>query len=320
MLISWFRSIGFAAASSRQYGQTPYNPWGYTLAKHMLFNKIRDKLGLSECRFLAVSAAPISEDTLNFFTSLDMEIHDVLGQSEGTAPLSFNTDTEQQWKLYTSGRVMRGVEVKTDPNTNEVMFRGRIVMMGYMNQPEETAATIDADGWLHTGDQAVIDKDGFVKITGRLKELIVTAGGENVSPVPIENKIMELCPVIANCVVVGDKRKFLSCLISLKTEVNPLTGEPSDKLLPAVVEAITKEGGSATTLQEARNDEAVKKMVEAAIEGYNKVAISRAQEVRKWYLMERDLSLSHGELTATLKLKRNVVHDHYKKEIDSLYN
>ena len=320
MLISWFRSIGFAAASSRQYGQTPYNPWGYTLAKHMLFDKIRDKLGLSECRFLAVSAAPISEDTLNFFTSLDMEIHDVLGQSEGTAPLSFNTDTEQQWKLYTSGRVMRGVEVKTDPDTNEVMFRGRIVMMGYMKQPEETAATIDKDGWLHTGDQAVIDADGFVKITGRLKELIVTAGGENVSPVPIENKIMELCPVIANCVVVGDKRKFLSCLISLKTEVNPLTGEPSDKLLPAVVEAIKKEGGSATTLQEARNDEAVKKMVEAAIEGYNKVAISRAQEVRKWYLMERDLSLSHGELTATLKLKRNVVHDHYKKEIDSLYN
>ena len=320
MLISWFRSIGFAAASSRQYGQTPYNPWGYTLAKHMLFDKIRDKLGLSECRFLAVSAAPISEDTLNFFTSLDMEIHDVLGQSEGTAPLSFNTDTEQQWKLYTSGRVMRGVEVKTDPDTNEVMFRGRIVMMGYMKQPEETAATIDADGWLHTGDQAVIDADGFVKITGRLKELIVTAGGENVSPVPIENKIMELCPVIANCVVVGDKRKFLSCLISLKTEVDPLTGEPSDKLLPAVVEAIKKEGGSATTLQEARNDEAVKKMVEAAIEGYNKVAISRAQEVRKWYLMERDLSLSHGELTATLKLKRNVVHDHYKKEIDSLYN
>ena len=146
-----------------------------------------------------------------------------------------------------------------------------------------------------------------------------TSTAENVSPVPIENKIIELCPMIANCVVVGDKRKFLSCLISLKTEVNPLTGEPSDKLLPAVVEAIKKEGGSATTLQEARNDEAVKKMVEAAIEGYNKVAISRAQEVRKWYLMERDLSLSHGELTATLKMKRNVVHQHYEKDIESMY-
>ena len=196
----------------------------------------------------------------------------------------------------------------------------RAMTRSYLKQEDETKKTLDAEGWIHTGDQGTVDEDGFVTITGRLKELIVTAGGENVSPVPIENKIMELCPVIANCVVVGDKRKFLSCLISLKTEVDPLTGEPSDKLLPAVVEAIKKEGGSATTLQEARNDEAVKKMVEAAIEGYNKVAISRAQEVRKWYLMERDLSLSHGELTATLKLKRNVVHDHYKKEIDSLYN
>lgn len=196
----------------------------------------------------------------------------------------------------------------------------RAMTRSYLKQEDETKKTLDAEGWIHTGDQGTVDEDGFVTITGRLKELIVTAGGENVSPVPIENKIIELCPMIANCVVVGDKRKFLSCLISLKTEVNPLTGEPSDKLLPAVVEAIKKEGGSATTLQEARNDEAVKKMVEAAIEGYNKVAISRAQEVRKWYLMERDLSLSHGELTATLKLKRNVVHDHYKKEIDSLYN
>ena len=157
-------------------------------------------------------------------------------------------------------------------------------------------------------------------ITGRLKELIVTSGGENVSPVPIENKVMELCPLIANCVVVGDKRKFLSCLVSLKTEVNPLTGEPNEKLTPMVVELIKKQGGSATTVFEARNDAAVKRMIDEAIAGYNKVAISRAQEVRKWYLMERDLSLGHGELTATLKLKRNVVHDHFSKEIDSMYS
>ena len=310
-MISWFRSIGFAISSSHQFGETPYNPWGTMLAKHMLFDKIRDKLGLSACRFLAVSAAPISQETLDFFSSLNLEIHDVLGQSEGTAPLCFNTDTNQEWKMYTSGRVMKGVQVKTDPNTNEVLFKGRIVMMGYMKQPVETAATIDDDGWLHTGDQAMIDADGFVKVTGRLKELIVTAGGENVSPVPIENKVMELCPLIANCVVVGDKRKFLSCLVSLKTEVNPLTGEPSEKLTPMVVELIKKQGGSATTVFEARNDAAVKRMIDEAIAGYNKVAISRAQEVRKWYLMERDLSLGHGELTATLKLKRNVVHDHF---------
>ena len=271
------------------------------------------------CRCFAVSAAPITEDTLNFFASLEIPIHDVLGQSEGTAPLCFNTDTNQESKMMTTGRPMRGILARVDPDTNEVQFKGRIIMMGYMKMPAETAATIDEDGWLHTGDQAVIDEDGFVRITGRLKELIVTAGGENVSPVPIENKIMELCSLIANCVVVGDKRKFLSCLISLKTEVDPLTGEPTQTLLPTVVDALKMKGTNVKTLQEARNDPVVKAIIDEAVAGYNKVAVSRAQEIRKWYLMERDLSLGHGELTATLKMKRNVVHEHYSKEIDSLY-
>ena len=285
----------------------------------MFFDTIRAKMGLASCRFLAVSAAPITQETLDFFSSLTLEIHDVLGQSEGTAPLCFNTDTNQEWKMYTAGRAMKGLQVKTDPDTNEVLFKGRSVMMGYMKQPVETAAAIDDDGWLHTGDQASIDADGFVTITGRLKELIVTAGGENVSPVPIENKVMELCPLIANCVVVGDKRKFLSCLISLKTEVNPLTGEPNQQLAKSVVEQLRSRGSNATTVEEAQKDEVVKKMIDEAVEGYNKVAISRAQEIRKWYLMQRDLSLGHGELTATLKLKRDVVHDHFNKEIDSMY-
>ena len=266
-----------------------------------------------------VSAAPIMDDTLNFFASLDMPVYDILGQSEGTAPICFQTDTNQEWRMYTAGRPLHGVQMRTDPYTQEVQYKGRIVMMGYLKMPNETAAAIDDEGWLHTGDQGVIDEDGFVKITGRLKELIVTAGGENIAPVPIENKILDLCPILANCVVVGDKRKFLSALVSLKTEVNPLTGEPSEKLLPVVVSMIKSRGGNATTVSEAHNDKCVTEMIQEAIDGYNKVAVSRAQEVRKWHLMEHDLSLSRGELTATLKLKRNVVHQHYEKEIDSMY-
>ena len=192
-------------------------------------------------------------------------------------------------------------------------------MSSYLKQKAETLATIDEEGWLHSGDQATIDEDGFITITGRLKELIVTAGGENVSPVPIENKIIELCPLVANCVVIGDKRKFLSCLISLKTEVDPATGEPSDKLATSVVAKISSLGSTATTVKEAMECPIIKKMIDEAVEGYNKVAISRAQEIRKWVMLERDLSLGHGELTATLKMKRNVVHEHYEKEINYMY-
>ena len=195
----------------------------------------------------------------------------------------------------------------------------RAMTRSYLKQEDETKKTLDAEGWIHTGDQGTVDEDGFVTITGRLKELIVTAGGENVSPVPIENKIIELCPMIANCVVVGDKRKFLSCLISLKTEVDPLTGEPSQQLASSVVERLRALGSSTTTVEEAQQDPIVKKMIDEAVDGYNAVAISHAQQLRKWTLMGRDLSLGHGELTATLKMKRNVVHQHYEKDIESMY-
>lgn len=190
----------------------------------------------------------------------------------------------------------------------------------YLKLERETRAAIDEDGWLHSGDQAKIDADGFVRITGRLKELIVTAGGENVSPVPIENKIIELCPLISNCVVVGDKRKFLSALIALKTEVDPATGEPSNRIAASMVESLKARGSSATTVEEAMKCPVVKKWIQDAVDGYNKVAISRAQEIRKWTMLAHDLSLGNGELTATLKMKRNVVHQHFEKEIQAMYD
>ena len=214
MFIKQAMKIGFQTAVTRQYGKKFHKKMFYSLAKRFVFDPAREMLGLDKARTLVVSAAPVTDDTLNFFAKLDMPIYDILGQSEGTAPICFQTDTNQEWRMYTAGRPLRGIKARTDPNTQEVQFKGRLVMMGYLKMPAETAATIDDEGWLHTGDQAMIDQDGFIKITGRLKELIVTAGGENVAPVPIENKILELCPIMANCVVVGDKRKFLSALVS----------------------------------------------------------------------------------------------------------
>lgn len=319
-LVQWCQGIGTAACRSRECGERHSLPWGYWLAKRILFNKIRESLGLDKVRVCASSAAPITDETLRFFATLDIPIMNVLGQSEGTAPICFNTVRNHEYRMLTTGKPMHGVQCRTNPATHELTYRGRLVMMGYLKNEKATRDTIDNEGWLHTGDQAEIDADGFVKITGRLKEIIVTAGGENISPVPIENVIMEHCPIIANCVVIGDQRKFLSCLITLCTEMNPLTGEPSNKLQAHVIAALKEAGSSSTTVEAAKHDVVVGKMIDNAVAKYNEVAVSRAAQVRKWVMLDRDLSVGSGELTPTMKLKRGVVHQKYERVIDEVYN
>lgn len=185
---------------------------------------------------------------------------------------------------------------------------------------EETKKTLDAEGWLHTGDQGRIDEDGFVYITGRLKELIVTSGGENVSPVPIENRLMELCPEISNAIVVGDKRNYLSCLICLKTEIDPVSGDPMPELSKKVVEKSKEIGSEAVTCEEAAADPKWHDYIGITIEKYNKeYAVSNAQCIRKWVILKNDISLGKGELTATMKMKRSVVVRNYSEEIDNIY-
>ena len=189
----------------------------------------------------------------------------------------------------------------------------------YLKQEEETRKTLDDDGWIHTGDQGTIDEDGFVTITGRLKELIVTSGGENVSPVPIENKLLELLPEVSNAILVGDKRNFLSCMFCLKTEMDS-SGEPTNVLAPDVLEKSKALGSSAETCEQAAEDPLWHDYLGTAVEKYNKeFAVSNAQNIRKWIILKNDISLGKGELTATMKMKRSVVMRNYEKEISSIY-
>ena len=317
-LIDWARGIGYKSAMSRQFGKTHTYPWFYSVASKLVFNTVRTKLGLSECHTMIVSAAPVTEETLNFFASFDMPIYDLLGQSEGTAPISTCSKVNQTWKIGTVGLGLPGVTVKIDPDTSEIVYRGRNVMMGYLKQPQETLSTLDADGWVHTGDQGVIDEDGFLKVTGRLKELIVTAGGENVAPVGIEAKVMEFGKIISTCVAIGDKRKFISMLICLRCEIGP-DGESNHQLAKDVLKVMQEIGSDAKTVEEAMADEKVTAYLNEVIDKYNKVAISRAQEIRKWCIIPHEFSIGHGEMTATMKLRRAVVHEHYAKEIDAMY-
>lgn len=194
--------------------------------------------------------------------------------------------------------------------------------------PQQTADTIDAEGWLHSGDVAAFDDDndpdipapsGFMNITGRIKELIITAGGENVPPVLIENEMKAAMPAISNVMVIGDKRKFLSQVVSLKVDVDSETQTPTDTLSKDSIFEGNKFGSTATTYTQAKVDPLWKKYIDDGVKAANKKTTSNAQIVNKWVWLPQDFSEKEGDLTPTLKLKRSVVAAKYSDLIEEIY-
>jgi long-chain-fatty-acid--CoA ligase ACSBG len=202
--------------------------------------------------------------------------------------------------------------------TDELIFGGRNIMMGYLKGEQQTKETIDDDGWLHSGDCGKIDEDGFMTITGRIKELIITAGGENVPPVIIEDTIKEELPLLSNVMVIGDRRKFLSALFTLRVTVDK-EGHPTDTLDEKALSIMKEIGSSATTVAEARADEKVTAYLDAGLKRANGRATSRAQNVGKYTVLDHDFSINGNELTPTLKLKRKIVYEKYESVIEGLY-
>jgi long-chain-fatty-acid--CoA ligase ACSBG len=203
-------------------------------------------------------------------------------------------------------------------------MRGRHIMMGYLNNPQATAETIDKDGWLHSGDVGRVDATGFLAITGRIKELIITAGGENIPPVMMENELKNIMGnVISNVMIIGDRMKFLSAVFTLQTKPN-LQAQPGqypffDDLTDVCVATLSALGSTSTTLTAALKDDIVKKFIQDGINKYNNVATSRAQQLRKFFIAPAEFSVEGDELTATMKLKRRVVLQKYSKEIEGMY-
>ena len=225
----------------------------HELFERVIFSKLRERLGLDQCEFRLSGAAPISPELLLFFSAIGLEILEVYGMTESTAVISSNRPGRV--KLGTVGVATEGTEMRIAED-GEILSRGPHVTPGYLNRPEATAEAIDDDGWLHTGDLGQIDEDGFLKIIGRKKELIITAGGKNLSPNNIEETIKGKSDIIGQVCAVGDERPFIGALIVLDAEVLPGWCESHGITFESVAQAAEHEQVKAEVARavEAGND------------------------------------------------------------------
>ncbi|MHB8513143.1 MAG: AMP-dependent synthetase/ligase [Actinomycetota bacterium] len=271
------------------------------VAKHEpIFSALREKIGLDQMRVAFTGAAPTPYDVLEFFDAIGVHINEVWGMSELSAIATINPP--DAIKLGTIGKPVPGAEARIAED-GELLIRGGLTMAGYYKEPEKTAETL-AGGWMHTGDVATIDDEGYLRIVDRKKELIITAGGKNISPANLEAKLKEH-PLIGQACVIGDNRAYLSALIVLDGEV-----------APAWARSHGIEGSSIAEL--SAHPEIVSE-IERAVGVVNE-SVSRVENVRRWTILPAEWTAESEELTPTLKLKRRVINDKYSKEIETLYS
>ncbi len=301
-IANWARGVGAEVTKrqSRGLALPLHLELQYRLAKRLVFKPFREAVGLARARVCVSGAAPIGKDVLDFFSSLDLPIQEVYGQSEDTGPTSFNMQGDTEFG--TVGKPVAGVEVKLGDD-GEVLVRGPNVFMGYFKDPETTAATLK-DGWLHSGDLGAFDERGFLKITGRKKDIIITAGGKNITPINIE-EALKSHDLVGEAVLIGDRRPYLVALITLS---------------PEGLERFARERGvdPAELAAKAHLDGKVRDAVSAVVDEVNS-HLARAETIKRFAVLPRAFSIDGGELTPTMKVKRAAVHRLWADEIDALY-
>jgi long-chain acyl-CoA synthetase len=269
------------------------------LADRLVLGNVKRALGLGRVRWVYSGAAPISPDLIKWFRALGIAMYEVYGQTENTGVATATTGGRM--KIGTVGTAAPGTEVRLSPQ-GEILLRGPHVCLGYLNQPDKTAETIK-DGWLYTGDVGTIDNEGYVKITDRLKDIIITAGGKNITPSEIENQL-KFSPYISDAVVIGDKRKYLTALIMIDYD--------------NVAKFAQDAGVPFSNYASLCRAEAVIDLVQAEIDKVNR-NFARVETIKKFRLIDQLLTPEDEELTPTMKLKRGFVNRKYKDLIDSMY-
>jgi long-chain acyl-CoA synthetase len=296
-------AIGSRVTDCRLEGRAP--SLGLRLANRaaywLVFRNIRRMIGLDRCHIAFTGAAPISPDLIRWYLALGLDMREVYGQTEncGVATLMPNDAI----KLGSVGKAVPWGEVKLSPQ-GEILIKGDFLFQGYLNQPEKTAETIDEAGWLHTGDVGAMDNQGFVKIIDRMKDIIITSGGKNITPSEIENQL-KFSPYVSDAVVIGDKRPYLTCLIMIDHENVEKFAQDHD--IPFT--------NYASLCRAAEIQDLIWREIETVNANF-----ARVETIKRFMLIERQLTPEDEELTPTMKLKRSFVNKRYSSEIDAMYS
>ncbi|MBD0281283.1 MAG: long-chain fatty acid--CoA ligase [Thermoleophilaceae bacterium] len=295
--------VGVKARQLREAGQeVPHElQKAFDQAEEALFRNVRGLFGrnIREC---VTGAAPIAPDILKFFYACGVPIMEGYGMTETATVATVNRVDGNQFRFGSVGRPMPGVEVKV-ADDGEVLIKGPNVFKGYYKNDEATRGTLEEDGWLHTGDLGRLDEDGFLYITGRKKDIIITAGGKNITPANLENGLKQ-SRWISQAIVVGDRRPYLIALLTL---------DPDEA--PALAQELRLDG---MPVEEMAEDERVRAEIQKVVDDVNS-HVGPVEQIKRFRILPRDLSQETGELTPTLKVKRNVVHQKYAGVIDEVY-
>ena len=296
-------ACGYAVAERvlRQQSVPVWLKLCFHVARLACLNNVRRMMGIHRAKFLGTGAAPISPDLVRWYLALGVPMLEVWGQTE-----SGGASTFMPFDHIVPGSIGKACvynEVKLDPQTQELLVRGPNVFMGYLNQPDKTAETVDAQGWLHTGDVGSVDEHGFFKITDRMKDIIITAGGKNITPSEWENEL-KFSPYVTDAVVIGDKRAYLSVIIMIDLE--NVEKFAQDRDVPFSNYA------SLTRAPE------VQSLIQAEIDKVN-TKFARVEQIKQFRLLDTQLTAEDDELTPTMKLKRKFVENKYKDLINSMY-
>jgi long-chain acyl-CoA synthetase len=266
----------------------------------LAYRSVRQKLGLGRVRVAISGAAPIAPQVLEFFWTLGVGVREGYGQTEGTAVATYTPADDV--RIGKVGKALRGSEVRV-ADDGEILVRGPGVFLGYFKNDEATRQAVDAEGWLHTGDVGELDGDGFLTITDRKKDIIITAGGKNISPSEIENRL-KVSPYVREAIVIGDRRKYLTALVGIEADT--------------VGDWATRQHLSFTTYRDLSSKPEVRQLVGAWVEAVNR-DLAQVETIKKFDLLPKELDHEEGELTATQKVKRAAIAQEFGPLIEAMY-